>query len=288
MSRAVRRAVRRPVTVAVTAGLVVVGGTAAAAAADWLPIFHTEKVTAVQISRADLDRFTGLTDQLGRFSELSAYGSVVAPRQVVPDQVPDAAAAAARTGLVIPQVARLPQGVEGNPSYQVVDRQTMDFTFSAAAAARSARAQGVTLPPMPAGLDGTRLRIDGGPGVAEVWGQPSGVPTLVVVRAKAPTAGSQGAPLEVIRGYLLSMPGISSQLAEQLRTVSGDGTTLPIPVPTELATSSPADVGGVRATVLQSRNGMGAAVIWVKGGELNVVLGPLSQDEVLAVARGLR
>lgn len=286
--RMVEAVVRRPVAAVVVAGLVVLGGGAAAAAADWLPVFQTKKVTPVQVSAKDLAGVEQLAGQLNGLTELSAFGDLVAPSDVRPSAVPDAATAAARTGLTVPQVAKLPTGVEGVPTYQVVDRQSVQFTFSAAKAAQTAKARGVALPSMPAGLDGTTLRIEGGPGVAEIWGRPSGVPALVVARAKAPTAATQGASLDVIRNYLLSMPGISPQLAAQLRSVTGDGTTLPIPVPSDLATSSQAEVDGVQATVVETKNQFGVAVIWVNGGDLNVVLGPLSKSEVLAVARGLR
>jgi hypothetical protein len=286
--RLVAAVVRRPLAAVVVAGVVVLGGGAAAAAADWLPVFQAKKVTPVQVSSQDLAGVQQLAGQLNTLTELSAFGDVVAPPDLQPSTVPDAATAAARTGLTVPRVAKLPTGVEGTPTYQVVGKQTLEFTFSAAKAAQAVKARGASLPPMPGGLDGTRLRIEGGPGVAEVWGQRSGVPTLVVVRAKAPTVATHGVSLEVVRDYLLSMPGISPQLAAQLRNVTGDGTTLPIPVPSEVATSSQAEVGGVQATVIETRNTFGVAVVWVDGGELNFVLGPLSKSEVLAVARGLR
>ena len=283
-----QRAVSRPVTAAVTAGFLVLGGGAAAAAADWLPIFKTEKVTPVAISDPDLAGIDQLAKQLDKIAELSAYGEVVVPPPVQPSPVPDAATAAARTGLVVPRVPALPTGVEGSPEYLVVDQQNLEFTFSAAKAADSARTRGVTLPPIPPGLDGTRLRIQGGPGVAAVWRQPSGIPTLVVARAKPLTAATQGASLQSVREYLLSFPGVSPRLADQLRAVTGDGTTLPIPVPATVATSSQTDLNGVPATVVETKDHLMVGVLWVERGELNVVLGPLSRDEVLAVARGLR
>lgn len=286
--RLIERAVRRPVTAAVAAGLVVLGGAAAAAASDWLPIFRAEKVAPVTISDADLTGADQLMDQVGRLAELSAYGDLTAPSQVRPSTVPDAAAAAARTGLTVPAVADVPTGVQGAPRYLVLDQQNVEFTFSAAKAGEAVRTHGGTLATMPAGLDGTRLRVQGGPGVAVAWQQQSGMPTLVVARAKAPTAATQGAPLPVVRDYLLSMPGISPGLAAQLRAVTGDGTTLPIPVPSAMATSSQTDVDGVPATVIQTKNGLLVGVVWVDRGELNVVLGPLSRDEVLKVARDLR
>jgi hypothetical protein len=278
---------RRSVTAAVTAGVVVLGGTAAAAAADWLPIFRTEKVTPVAISAKDMSSIDQM-GQLANLAGLAEYGDVEAPPGDAPVEVPDAATAAARTGLVVPKVSPLPTGAQGAPSYLVIDQQTARFTFSASKAAAAAAKAGKTLPPIPAGLDGARLQVQAGPGVALVWQQRSGVPALVVGRMKAPTAAAQGTSLPVARDYLLSLPGLSPQLASQLRTVTGDGTTLPIPVPADLANSSQTDVGGAPATLVEAKDRTAVAVIWVRGGEVNAVLGPLSRSEVLAVARGLR
>jgi hypothetical protein len=124
--------------------------------------------------------------------------------------------------------------------------------------------------------------------VAEIWGQPGGVPDLLVGRAVAPSASSSGAPFETVRDYLLSLPGLPDDIAAQLRRISADETTLPLPVPTDQVTSSSAQVSGVPATVLVTRDRTLAAVVWVDDGVLTAVAGALDADEVLSVARGLR
>jgi hypothetical protein len=127
-----------------------------------------------------------------------------------------------------------------------------------------------------------------GPGLLAVWSEARGVPALLVARAVAPTVDSSGVPFATARDYLLSLPGLPEKLASQLRGFPGNGTTLPLPVPAGLAASSAADVAGVSATVLTSRDGTMAAVVWAKDGVVTAVAGPLSADEVLSVARGLR
>lgn len=272
-----RNAVRRPVIAALSA-VVLLTGAGVAAANDWLPIFRTQQVDPVQVTSADL---VALPD-------LSAYGTLDIAQQADPQPVADAAAARERTGLAVPEVSDLPAGVTGDPTYQAAGVVSATFTFSAAKAAQAAAAAGATLPPAPAGLDGSRLRLQAGPGVAAVWSQPTGVPTLVVARVVAPTVDSSGVPFETVRDYLLSLPGIPDRLANQLRDLSADGGTLPLPVPAELVTSSTADVGGVAATVLTSRNGLFAGVVWVEKGVMTGVAGSLSADELVSVARGLR
>jgi hypothetical protein len=114
------------------------------------------------------------------------------------------------------------------------------------------------------------------------------VPALVVARAVAPTAFSTGVPFATARDYLLSLPGVPDDVAARLRTFSGDGSTLPLPVPADRVTTSAADVGGTPATVLVTRDRTAAAVVWVRDGVVTVVAGSLDADEVLSVARDLR
>ena len=162
------------------------------------------------------------------------------------------------------------------------------FTFSAEKAARAAAAAGETLPPPPEGLDGSQFRLVAGPGLVTVWSEARGLPALIVARAVAPTVESSGIPFETARDYLLALPGLPEDVASQLRSLSGDGTTLPLPVPAGLVTSSATDVDGVPATMLTSRDGAMAGVVWVDDGIVTAVAGSLSADEVLSVARELR
>ena len=264
--------------VAALSAVVLVTGAGVAAANDWLPIFRTEQVDPIEVTTGDL---VALPD-------LSAYGDVAILEEPDPEQVADADAAQELTGLDVPALAELPDGVTGDPTYQAAGVVSGTFTFSADKAASAAAAAGQALPPLPAGLDGSSLRIQAGPGVAAVWSQPTGVPTLVVARVVAPTVDSSGVPFETVRDYLLSLPGIPASLASQLRDLSADGGTLPLPVPAELVTTSTADVDGTEATVLTSRNGLFAGVVWVEDGVMTGVAGSLSADELLSVARGLR
>jgi hypothetical protein len=276
-SRGWRTAVRRPAVAALSA-VVLLTGAGVAAANDWLPIFRTEQITPVEVASSELIQLP----------DLSAYGDLEVTGDGDTHPVADIAAAEESTGLDVPSVTTLPEGVTGEPTYQVAGAIGATFTFSADKAARAAAAAGDELPPLPAGLDGSGLRLEAGPGVAAVWSQPTGLPTLVVARVVAPTVYSDGVPFDTVRDYLLSLPGLPAGLAAQLRDLSADAATLPLPVPAELVTSSSADVDGAPATVLTSRDGLMAGVVWVEDGVMTGVAGTLSADEVLSVARGLR
>jgi hypothetical protein len=211
--------------------LALLAGASAAAAGDWLQIFRTERVAPVTVTEQDLVEIP----------DLAAYGDVKVVEEPHVRGVASAAAAEKATGLEAPQVADLPRGVTGTPSFEV----------------------------------------------AAIWSEGRGLPALVVARAVAPTAYSSGVPFDTARDYLLSLPGLPENLASQLRSFSADGATLPVPVNDDLMTSSSTDVDGADATLLEARNGTMAGVVWVQDGVVTVVAGSVTDDEVLAVARGL-
>ncbi|EFC84383.1 DUF4367 domain-containing protein [Parafrankia sp. EUN1f] len=272
-----RRFAGRPAVAALVAAAVLAGA-GTAAANGWLQIFQTERVAVIGLGPEDL---VALPD-------LGAYGDLDMASEPDLRDVDSAATATRRTGLDLPAVTRLPAGIAGEPVYETIDQVEAVFTFSAQRAARTAADEGETLPPVPPGLDGTRVRMVAGPGVARVWSSGSGAPGLVVARAVAPRAFSTGVPFETVRDYILSLPGLPADVAAQLRTFAADGSTLPLPVPTAEATTRQVKVNGIPATALTSRDGTLAAVVWVQGGVVCAVAGSLSENEILTVARELR
>jgi hypothetical protein len=272
-------ALRRP-AVAALGFVVVVTGAGVAAANDWLPIFASaEEIEPIAIS-SDLD--------LSAVPDLTDYGTLEVTGAEEPSPVADEAAAEAFSGLDVPEVAALPDGVSGEPQYLAIGEVTATFTFSAERAAQAAAEAGEDLPPVPAGLDGAQVRLTAGPAVAAVWAGDSGVPALVVARAGAPEAFASGTDFEELRAYLLSLPGLPEEVAAQLRSFSPDASTLPLPVPADYATSSPVEVNGDEATLLTSRDGFLAGVVWVEDGVVTAVAGSLSGSEVVSIASGLR
>ena len=189
----------------------------------------------------------------------------------------------------MPEVTALPRGVTGDPSYQVATGVEAVFTFDETEARATAAALDEPLPAPPPGMDGSEFRLVAGPGLAGVWSSTSGLPGLVVARAVAPTGYSTGIEFETARDYLLTLPGLPDDVAEELRGFSGDGTTLPLPVPADEVETSTADVDGVQATVFSAREGSSmSGVVWVEDGVVTVVAGTVEPDEVVDVAEGLR
>ena len=164
-----------------------------------------------------------------------------------------------------------------------------EFTFSAGQGAR--RPPGEALPP-PARRAGRQPRSGSSP--ARAWPRsgrrPAGVPALVVARVdRADGVLLRACRSTTARDYLLSLPGLPDDLAAQLRAFTGDGTTLPLPVPAAAGDHArpPTSTGtGDRARLPRRR----CSPAWsgCEDGVVTGVAGSLSEDEVLAVARGLR
>ena len=167
---------------------------------------------------------------------------------------------------------------------------TATFTFSGGArrAGRRGGGQGAAAGRR-RGSTAAQVRLEAGPGVAQVWTSAAGAP--------GPGRGPRGRPdrvllrraFEVVRDYLLSLPGLPASSPRSCGRSPRDGSTLPLPVP---GRPGEHDAGATsaarRATVLPTRDRALAAVVWVEDGVVTAVAGSLDADEVLAVARGLR
>ena len=235
-------------------------------------IFEPQQVAAIAIN----------ANSVGSLPDLSAYGT---PRSI---QKPDAHRAAGwsdagnQTGLSYLQPGSLPAAVHGTPAYYFLSQGKASFTFDAKTAAATAAARGVSLPALPGNIDGSTLFLQAGPGAVEVVGAPaptaatkaqsansilSDIPELVIVQAKAPVVTSNGPSVADFENALLAMPGISPDLAAQVRAIGDPSSTLPIPIPTNLASSQNVQVNGHAAVLIGDNTGVGSAVVWVDHGD---------------------
>jgi hypothetical protein len=284
-------------TVALVATLLTVSGLAETI----LTIFEPKQIVAVPITANDLSGA----------SSFGAYGTLTWTEQPRPYDVPDIRTAARDSGMTVLVPSNLPAGA-GTAHYGVMPKTTATFTFSADKTRQSAAAQKRTPPPMPANIDGSKLFITGGPAVVTIYEdgtQPtgtsgasgvsggavdiyraspfSGMPKLIVAQGKPPVVQSDGVTVEQLQSYLLEQPGISPQLAAQIRAIKDPSSTLPVPIPVDMATSKKVTVQGVEGIFVGDSTGLGSAVIWQKDGIVYGVAGTLTEQQVLAVANSL-
>jgi hypothetical protein len=285
---------------AAAAGVVIVASalTLSGVADSVLKIFEPKSVVAVPITQTDLNYFGQACQGLNLQECMGAYGTFEWTTPPQPKEVQSRAHASAEASFAAQTPTSLPSSVTGSPRYGVINRSTATFTFSADSMRQTAARQNLTAPPMPANIDGSKLFITGGPAVVQIWGAPAGatgstgaypdVPTLVVGQAKAPTVSSDGVTVDQLRTYLLSQPGISPQLAAAIRAIGDPSSTLPVPVPAELAVSHPVTVQGVQGLYIGDNTGIAGAVIWQKDGMMFEVIGSFNESQALAIANSMR
>ena len=274
-------------TVALVATLLTVSGLAETI----LTIFEPKQLVAVPITVSD---FSGA-------ASFGAYGTLTWTEQPKPYDVPDLRTAVHDSGMTVLVPGNLPAGV-GAPHYGVMNKTTATFTFSADKTKQAAAAQQRTPPPMPANIDGSKLFITGGPAVVAYYADSTaptgatgvsgaspfaGMPKLIVAQGRPPVVQSDGVTVEQLQSYLLAQPGISPQLAAQIRAIKDPSSTLPVPIPVDMATSKKVTVQGVEGIFVGDSTGLGSAVIWQKDGIVYGVAGTLTEQQVLAVANSL-
>jgi hypothetical protein len=297
----------------ITSALVLLGGATAAAATNLVPIFSPESVAPVVIQAGDITSLQAL----------SRFGTVTGTSKLDLTPESSATALALAAGLSLPAVTVPSGLATGSPSYWLVGPENAQLQISVAKAEQAAAKDGTSIPPAPPGVDGSVLQVATGAGVLEVWGLtlpggtgpsvglfghsstkastrtsgtpaagpgPAGnrpvapeLPELAVAEVQGPTVSSSGADLATLESYLLSQPGISAQLAAQIRAIGDPSSTLPIPVPAGANTST-VELNGHTA-VVWTAGSEGTAVIWAENGRLFAVLGQVSASELLDVAR---
>jgi hypothetical protein len=275
----------RPLAALALAALILVTFAATGVAQHLSQIFELKTIVGVKVSPSELQKTPRLLD----------YGTfrwVEGPPE--PTEVANASTAAARTGLPVLKPSYLPTSATGPAAYAVVGHSTASFTFDSKKLEKSAAAAGVTVPPMPASIDGSTLYISGGPGLVEYFSSaavPSstssatGLPLLVIGEAKSPIVTSTGATAEQLEAYALAQPGIPADLRAQLQSIKDPSSTLPIPIPSQFAASRTVKVQGVNGLLVDA--GLGAAVVWQRGGIVYAVGGQLTPDQVLQIANSI-
>lgn len=275
---------------AASVALVAVLFTASGLAETILTIFEPKQVAAVPVTTTDI---------VTAMNGLTSYGTLAWSTPPKPYAVPDLATAAKESGLTVLAPSQLPAGVTiATAHYGVMPKTTATFTFSADATRASAAKLNRTPPPMPANIDGSKLFITGGPAVVQLFDdgtQPSGatgdpfamLPKLVIVQGTAPLVQSDGVTVEQLQQYLLAQPGITPQLAAEIKAIKDPSSTLPIPIPVNFATSKNVTVQGATGLLIGDSTGLGSAVIWQKGGVVYGVAGTLTEAQILAVANSL-
>jgi hypothetical protein len=267
-------------------------------------VFSPTRVTPVTIQKGDL---TGL-------DAFSSWGQVKSTSQGQLQQTETAEEAARISGMrpIGVDPARLPASLRKAPvSYAAITRSsgTVAFTGSAPARLRGATLTAVLGPAettvygdlgravqnaQSAAPQGGATGGDASAGTsrtsADRIGQAlsSAGPILAVAEMRSPRITSTGASVADIKAALLAQPGLSPTVRAAISGIDDPAGNLPIPVPYGYVDTHSVTVQGVPGTALGDNTGLGSAVIWIRNGVVYAVAGTVTEDQVLAVANGLR
>jgi hypothetical protein len=265
----------------------------------FLTIFTPKQFVAVPVTQAEMQSLP----------DLNSYGTFTNSAHQKPQHVTSATAASAASGLHVLVPGTMPPGAPTNVSYEVIPGQSASFTFSAAKAKAAAAAQGKTIPPMPANIDGSSVQVSAGAAVLATYtngnlnqsvalSEKSGKPSvnelanqdmqlLLVGQSTAPVVTSTGVSAAELEQYLLAQPGISPDLTAAIKAIGDPTSALPIPVPVNKASAHPISVQGVQGLAVADSTGLGGGLVWEKNGTIYGVAGTYTEAELLAVANSL-
>lgn len=278
----------RAAAVTAAALLVATGLTVSGVAETLLTIFEPRQVATVRFDPTDL---SGVPDP-------SAYGTLTWLEQPTSAQAADATSAVAIAGFRPLVPSALPQGVPTAARFSVMSRGRATFQFDEAKAREAAEKVGRTAPAMPASIAATTLTMTGGPAILQMYGAapnaPSstspwgGNPPILIVQARAPVVTSNGATVEELRDYALAQPGIPAALAAQIRAIGDPVGTLLIPLSLNASDARSVNVQGVQGLLFGDNTGLGSGVVWLKDGFVHVILGSVTEADLLSLAASLR
>jgi hypothetical protein len=111
---------------------------------------------------------------------------------------------------------------------------------------------------------------------------------LVIGQAGMVTASAEGGvTLGELRDFLLELPGLSPETAEQLRAIDEWQTTLPVPIPVEQINWERATINGSPGLLLNDNTGLGSAAMWQHEGRIFGIAGAMKARELTRVAESL-
>lgn len=229
-------------------------------AASLLHLFRGQTVQPVATDYAHLQNAYKTLEELAQLGSLQ--GSV--PRQL--DSVSSVAAAGSMAGFTPAQPRTFPTGISHTPStIKAVAPTTVTLTLDktkADAYFKSIDSRMV----LPAAYDGEQL-IVGFPGVSlvEYVGPPGGGKLYVGQAGQLVVNASGNATVSQLRRYLLTVPGLSSEMTTALQNDDAWQTTIPLGIPTDRLGWTPTSVGGSfggSGVLLNDNTGIGSAVLW--------------------------
>ncbi len=112
---------------------------------------------------------------------------------------------------------------------------------------------------------------------------------ITLIETPMPVVSSNGASFDTLEQYMLSLPGISPELAAELRALGDLRNRMPVPIDVNKQAARQVQVDGATALAIGDNSGVGAAIVWQKSGLIYSIFGTdITMDQLVAMANGLR
>jgi hypothetical protein len=253
-----------------------------AAAVSLLSIFRVQKFAVVTYDSGKPFKHMQDLERVGTVQMSDREGASARP-------VDSVAQASERVGFTVRTPSILPAEVSGEPRIAVARESRATFTVDQAKAEQYLREQGVANPSISSDLDGARLVVTVPAHAILTYGDANGQPALLVGQIPSPTVAAEGnASLADLRAFLLGLPGLPEDTVAQLKAIDDWTTTLPIPLPRDKAIWRDVTVNGGPGLIVADQTKAAGSLIWQANGMVYGIAGPLGEDQLLDIARGLR
>lgn len=261
---------------------------AAAVVGDWLSVFRAEKFAPVSIDPAKISTAVPKLDP----NEMGEFKVRVEPQH---KQVADVAAAQGQVDFTVRRLGTVPAGINATP--QVSTSTAGDFTYvfnlAKTKAALAGAGVNVQLPPE---LDGATVRVYVPAAVEQMYKSASGGDGgLALYESRSPTL-ELPAVLDTpqMRELFFQLSGLPPELIDQLKAISEQKTTVPVPV-LKGDLSKQVAVDGTQGllvthkpSVVGDKGPEGSYLVWQKDGVVYALGGAVSEADLLAAANSLK
>lgn len=233
------------------------------AVAATLDAFRGERLQAVGV---DLDEWAGAPLYEG-MRALDAIGEVDLSDLDEPTEVVDVAAAEDLAGIDAPALPGVP-----------------DRVFALAPGIARIVLEATPGNEVPPALDGAALVVEVPGALGTIFGPSDGPPEIVVGRSGSLVIRAEGAPLEDIREFLLSVDELPAELRRQLADIDDWRSTIPIPVPVDGPGWEELEIDGRDALAFGDDSGFGALVLRHHPDGVTVVGGRITVSRAIELA----
>lgn len=273
----------RWLTVAVAAALiaVIILPNAGVLANQFLALFRVQQFQPVRLN-------ANQTAQ-GLYNNLESFGAVkVANTKITTLNNPTKAQVEHNTHFPLLLPSSLPEGISNTPKYSLFKGDHGTFTFDAAKARVTMQQMGDGNVHIPAQLDGALYTITIAPGVGIQYVRDQ--KQLDVAEVPSPVVqGASANALNDLRGFMLSLPHLPTDVHNLWQNVDSSTGTVPLPLPSAQTNAEKVSINGSSAVLLVDSSIKYGGVIWQKSGIVYaVIVNTNDRTQILNTASSLQ